>query len=290
METVVRDKADLTVIVLAHNEEGNLPDCLASIAGLGAKAVVVDSGSTDRTRDIALGAGASVVEHPFENYGAQRNWALDNLPLETDWILCLDADERLTPELTAEMVTILSRPSVEYDGYLLNKRTIFMGRWIRHGGQYPSYHLRLFRRGKGRCEDRLYDQHFVVEGPIGRLRHDYLDVIAADLSTWTERHNRWATLEATEIAGDGAGGSTESRVHARLLGTPIERKRFLRVKVYQRLPRFARPFLFWIYSYFLRLGFLDGPEGLVFHTLQRFWFRFLVDAKSLEFDRRRARA
>jgi hypothetical protein len=173
---------------------------------------------------------------------------------------------------------------------MLRKRTIFMGRWLRHGGQYPAYHLRLFRTGRGRCEARLYDQHFVVDGRVGRLRNDYLDVITSDLGTFIARHNRWAGLEAEEIlAGRAAAAGQSPAVKPVLLGTAIERKRFLRARVYQRFPLFARPFLFWFYGYVLRGGFLDGIEGLVFHTLQRFWFRFLIDARIWELQRARPR-
>jgi glycosyltransferase involved in cell wall biosynthesis len=277
----------LSVIVLTRDEEDNLPACLASVRALGAQVFVVDSGSTDRTVEIARAAGCQVVEHPFENYARQRNWAFDHLPIATPWTLCLDADERLTPDLAAEIGAIVSQPDAGHDGYMLRKRTIFMGRWLRHGGQYPAWHLRLFRTGRGRCEARLYDQHFVVDGRIGRLRNDYIDVITSDLGTFISRHNRWAELEAAEILAHSSGAAPQGpTVAPRLTGTAIERRRFLRTRVYQRFPLFVRPFLFWIYGYILRLGFLDGVEGLVFHTLQRFWYRFLVDAKLWELTRK----
>ncbi len=167
---------------------------------------------------------------------------------------------------------------------MMKRRTYFLGRWIRYGGQYPAYHLRLFRSGKGRCEDRLYDQHFIVDGAVAALSNDYIDVITSDLSSWISRHNRWATLEANEITTTNRRDDdvSESVVVPDLFGTPIQRKRFLRTMVYQKFPLFVRPFLFWFYGYVLRLGFLDGMPGLIFHTLQRFWFRFLVDAKIYE--------
>ena len=211
--------------------------------------------------------------HPFENYARQRNWAFDHLPIATPWTLCLDADERLTPELAAEIGARVDEPKARHDGYMLRKRTLFMGRWIRHGGQYPAWHLRLFRSGHGRCEDRLYDQHFVVRGSVGRLDADYIDVITSDLGTFIARHNRWAGLEAREILAANRAASAQ-QVIARLTGTAIERRRFLRTRVYQKFPLLLRPFLFWVYGYLIRLGFLDGVEGLIFHTLQRFWFRF----------------
>ena len=275
----------LSVIILTLNEEANLPVALSSLQGLNCEIFVVDSGSTDRTREIARAAGCHVVEHPFENYAVQRNWAFDRLPIAAPWTLCLDADERLTPELADEIEGTLSKEDSPCDAYMLRKRTIFMGRWIRHGGQYPAWHLRLFRSGHGRCEDRLYDQHFVVRGRVGRLANDYVDVITSDLGTFIARHNRWAELEAREILAAPRAPSLEATVPAQLTGNPIERRRFLRTRVYQRFPLFVRPFLFWFYGYVLRGGFLDGVEGLIFHTLQRFWFRFLIDAKLWELKR-----
>jgi glycosyltransferase involved in cell wall biosynthesis len=283
------DRPMLSVIILTLNEEVNLPLALASLQGLDAEIFVVDSGSTDRSVAIARAAGCQVVEHPFENYALQRNWAFDHLPIRTPWTLCLDADERLTPDLVDEIKATLAQPDRPCAGYMLRKRTIFMGRWLRHGGQYPAWHLRLFRSGRGRCEDRLYDQHFVVRGSVGRLDNDYVDVITSDLGTFIARHNRWAELEAQEIlATSSAARPLHATVTAQLTGTAIERRRFLRTRVYQRFPLFLRAFLFWFYCYVLRLGFLDGTPGLVFHTLQRFWFRFLIDAKIWELRRPRS--
>jgi len=278
----------LSIIILTLNEELNLPECLASIRTLSADIFVIDSGSTDSTRELARASGCHVYEHPFENYAVQRNWALDNLPIKTEWILCLDADERLMPELAAEIVVVLSCEEQEYAGFLINKRSFFLGKWLRYGGQYPSYHLRLFRRGLGRCENRLYDQHFVVNGKLGKLNCDYVDIIATGLTEWTARHNRWATMEALESLNqlNQIDQNKDYVVKPRLFGNPIERKRFFRNKVYQKFPLFVRPFLFWSYGYIFRLGFLDGTAGLIFHTLQRFWFRFLVDAKLYELKRR----
>ena len=274
---------NLSVIILAWNEEVNLPGCLRSLSGLDCDLFVVDSGSTDRTLEIARAAGAKVVEHPFENYSVQRNWSQQNLPIRTTWIMHLDADERLTPELVAEINNKLLEPEIPVDGFLFRKRTIFMGRWIRHGGHYPSYHLRLFRKDKGVCEDRLYDQHFLVNGPVTALTADYLDVVASDIKSWTLRHARWAGFEAQEMMAPSIG---RHRVKADRRGDPIQRKRWLREGVYGRAPLFVRPFIYGFYRYFLRFGFLDGKEGLIFHFLQGCWYRFLIDCEIFERSRR----
>jgi glycosyltransferase involved in cell wall biosynthesis len=292
-------KIPLSVVILTCNEEQNLPDCLKSLKGLDCEVFVVDSGSADQTVQLAKSSGAHVANHHFENYAAQRNWAQQNLPIRSDWVLHLDADERLTPELVAEISEALrAAESTAHgakdkpwqadnaldaiDGFLLRKRTFFMGRWIRHGGHYPSYHLRLFRQGKGFCEERLYDQHFLVDGKIGKLKNDYLDVLTSDLNTWTQRHLRWAELEARELlfADNGNG-----QVRSSFFGNPIERRRWLKTGLYARSPLFIRPLAYWVYRYFLRLGFLDGKEGFIFHFLQGFWFRLLVDIKLDELRR-----
>ncbi len=275
----------VSVVILTYNEELNLPDCLVSLRGLPCEVFVVDSGSTDATCDIARAAGATVVGHPFENYSAQRNWAQQNLPLNSDWVLHLDADERLTPEAVAEIAAVLRNPQSGVDGYMFRKRTVFMGRWIRHGGHYPSYHLRLFRKDRGQCEHRLYDQHFVVNGETATLNNDYIDVLTADLNQWTARHLRWAQLEAEEAMSQVC---EHGRVEARAFGNPIERRRWLRESFYGRWPLFVRPFVYWLYRYFLRLGFLDGPEGLVFHFLQGCWFRLMIDVRLYELRKHRA--
>ena len=272
----------LSVIILTYNEEDNLPACLESLKGLDCEIFVVDSGSTDRTIEIAREAGAKVVGHPFSYYGAQRNWAQKNLAIQTDWVLHLDADERLTPDLVAEIKQALREVPADLSGFLLCKRTIFMNRWISHGGHYPSYHLRLFRKEHGVCEERLYDQHFVVKGKTTQLKNDYIDILTSDLTTWTLRHTRWAELEAQEALRGSNGGP---RVHGRLFGSPIEKRRWLRETLYARSPLFLRAFFYWFYRYFLRLGFIDGREGFIFHFLQGFWYRFLVDAKIYEHRR-----
>jgi glycosyltransferase involved in cell wall biosynthesis len=272
----------LSVIILTYNEEVNLPACLDSLRGLDGDIFVVDSGSSDRTLEIAKAAGATVVEHLFEHYAAQRNWGQQNLPSLGQWLLHLDADERLTPELVTEINQVMHAPPQGIEGFMLRKRTVFMGRWIKHGGHYPSYHLRLLRRDRGSCEERLYDQHFLVNGPVGRLQHDYIDVISSDIGTWTLRHTRWADLEAREIL---SGQHHGPRVRPTLFGTPIERRRWLREGLYVRSPLFARAFLYWFYRYIIRLGFLDGKQGFIFHFLQGLWFRLLVDIKLDELRR-----
>jgi glycosyltransferase involved in cell wall biosynthesis len=283
-------RAPVAAVVLTYNEEKNLPDCLAALAGWVQQLFVVDSGSTDRTVAIAREAGAVVVAHAFEHYGAQRNWAIDHLPVEAPWTLHVDADERITPELRSSITAALASDesrAASVAGFLVSRRTMFMGRWIRHGGHYPAWHLRLMRTGAGRCEDRLYDQHFFVSGAVQKLQGDLIDTLTPDVATFTARHLRWAALEAAEhdTPPEAAG-----RIRGRLAtDNAIEQRRWLR-DWYARLPLFVRPTVYFLYRYFVRLGFLDGRAGLVFHVLQGFWFRFLVDTLILERRLRREEA
>ena len=264
------------VILLSFNSEDTLDATLARARLVSDEIFVVDSFSQDGTVKLAETLGAIVVQHPFEHYGAQRNWAIDNLPITKQWQLHLDADERMDDQLVSEIQKLADEP--EHSAFFLPRYVRFLGRILRHGGMSPTWHLRLFRSGAGRCEDRKYDQHFIVQGgTTGRLSGVLIDDIRMPLSEWTARHNRWADGEVTELDAD----QTTGRLQPALFGSPTERKRFLR-QHYNRLPLFIRPFGLFAYRYFFRLGFLDGTEGLIFWVLQTFWFRFLIDAKIWE--------
>ncbi|MBL8831696.1 MAG: glycosyltransferase family 2 protein [Rhodospirillales bacterium] len=264
----------VSVIVLTFNSAATIGATLDSLAGLTDDVHVVDSGSTDETRAIAAARGAKIVEHPFENYGAQRNWAIANLPLAHEWQLHLDADERLSPGLKEEIESILShRIHDAIGGFYIPRLVRFQGRMIRRGGMYPIYHMRLFRTGRGRCEARKYDQHFQADGQTPKLVHPMIDDIRLSLTEWTARHNRWADAEVDEILNPGGEG-----VIGPGSGDPVAEKRRAR-GLYYSAPMFLRAFALFFYRYVLRRGFLDGKEGLIFYVLQTFWFRFLVDAK-----------
>ena len=267
----------LSVIVLTFNAEATLDATLTSARQVSDDVHVVDSGSSDGTLAIAEKHGAHTVSHPFENYGKQRNWAIDTLPLKHGWQLHLDADERLSPELSARINALRNAFPADIDGYFLPRLTHFLGHPIRHGGMYPIWHMRLFRNGKGRCEDRRYDQHFIVEGATARVDAPMIDDVRMALTEWTARHNRWSDAEVVELLEPTAEGV----IAGKLGGNPIEQKRALRGG-YNSAPLFLRALGLFIYRYVLRLGFLDGMPGLIFFVLQTFWFRFLVDSKIYE--------
>jgi glycosyltransferase involved in cell wall biosynthesis len=274
-----------SVIILTLNEEVNLSVCLESLDGLDAEVLVVDSGSTDRTREIALGFGARVVQHPFETQARQINWALNNVPSTAPWIIRLDADERLTPELREELKSIVAAAPEAVTAFLVKRRVYFWGRWIRHGGYYPTWLLRIWRTRKGRAEDMWMDEHVrVSDGEIRRLTGDIIDENRKGLAFWIEKHNGFSDREVREIV------AATSRTSARAIGGQAARRRFMKQTVYARTPRFLRAFLYWWFRYFVLLGFLDGKAGFVFHFLQGFWYRLVVDAKLYELERSRLQA
>jgi glycosyltransferase involved in cell wall biosynthesis len=274
-------ETQLAVVILTFNEELNLPACLAGLAGLPCAVYVVDSGSTDGTLEIALSNGAQVLNHPFVSHARQWQWALANLPSRPSWILGLDADQRLTPELRAELIALFgpgaSAPP-DVAGFYLRRRQVFRGRWIRHGGYYPKYLLKLFRSDAVFLDERdLMDHHFYVHGRVCKLEGDLIEanVKEDEISFWIDKHNRYAALHAREELLKRSS-IEPGPLRPAVLGTPDQRTLVLK-HLWYRLPLYVRPFLYFVYRYFCRAGFLDGKEGLIFHVLQGFWYRLLVD-------------
>lgn len=275
---------DVTVIILTLNEEIHLERCIRSVQPFAHNVIVVDSGSTDRTREITQSLGAHWYQNPWVNYASQLNWALDHTKIETGWVMRLDADEYVTPELACEIADRLVGLEPAITGVALRRRVYFMGRWIRHGGYYPIVLLRLLRTGGGRCEERWMDEHLQVDsGRVITFEHDFVDDNLRTLTWWTSKHNDYATREAVDLL-NLRHGFLELR-HTELAGQ-ARGKRWLKQNVYARLPQGIRPIFYFFYRYFLCLGLLDGYEGFLFHTLQGFWYRFLVDAKVYEIERR----
>ena len=269
----------ISVVILTYNEEINIGACLESVKDLSDDIIIVDSGSTDNTLAIVANYSTSVYHHAFENYSKQRNWALEQVNAKYPWILNLDADHRLTKEVINELKErFIKGIPPHINGFMASRRTMFLGRWIRHGGHYPVYHGILFRKGFGACENKEYDQHFVIQGESEVLKGDVIDIITDSLTTFISRHNKWATLEANDILNMA---QKEGKIKPDKHGNVMEQRRYQRMKYYS-YPIFWRVFLYSFYRYIIKRGFLDGKPGLIFHFLQGFWFRFLVDAKIYE--------
>jgi len=277
----------VSVIILTYNEELNLKNCLKSLENWADEIFIVDSYSTDKTMEIARKYGCEIIQREFKNQAEQFNWALDNLKIKSDWILRLDADEYLTNELKNEITETLQRnsasspcDSAQINGYYLNRRIIFMARWLKHAGVYPLWLLRLFRKGKARSEYKEIDEHIVLlEGKAENLKNDFIHDNKNSLYWWIQKHNDYSTREVETIL------NLTSEIPA--LGGQPARKRWLKEKFYYRLPLFWRAFIYFHYRYFFGLGFLDGKQGLIYHFLRIYWYRFLLDAKIYEYRKKK---
>jgi glycosyltransferase involved in cell wall biosynthesis len=270
---------DTTVIILTKNEETDIERCIRSVEGWVKRIVIVDSGSTDRTVEIAERLGVEIVRHePFVDYGRQFNWAIDNLRIKTTWVFRLDADEVITPELRKELEKELEHHATDdVSGFMMRYKVEFMGRYLMHGGFYPFQKITIFKYGKGRFEERAMGEHIVLsEGRCVYLKNDAIHHTLKTLDLYINKHNWYATREVQDYFDVRSG-----RENALLDGQPEKAKK-LRDGLYYRLPMFLRARLFFWYRYYLRLGFLDGTPGYIFAFMQAYWYRTLVDAKLYE--------
>jgi glycosyltransferase involved in cell wall biosynthesis len=278
----------VSVIVPVRNEAGNLPRCLESLRGVG-EIYVIDSQSSDDTAEIARSFGATVVQfHYAGGWPKKRQWAMDTLPLPYDWVLLVDADEALTPELADEIRQAIQDP--RFDGYYIRLQMFFLGRVLRHGGA-GFYKLSLFRRGKGRFECRLKDQdlsmadmevheHVIVPGNSGQLKNPLLHHNVESISRYIQKHDEYSNWDA-RVWLEGEANSAE--LPPSLFGSQAQRRRWLRKRLFA-LP--GSSLLLFIYRYFFRLGFLDGVPGLIYCGFQGLQF-FHIKAKIYELRSRK---
>ncbi|MFB2973953.1 glycosyltransferase family 2 protein [Aerosakkonema sp. BLCC-F183] len=280
--TATPSKIPVSVLIPAKNEEANLPACLESVA-LADEVFVVDSQSSDRSVEIAESYGAKVVQFYFNGrWPKKKNWALDNLPFHNEWVLIVDCDERITPELWSEIAAAIQNP--DYNGYYINRRVYFLGQWIRYGGRYPDWNLRLLKHEKGRYEnlktedvpntgDNEVHEHVILKGQVGYLKNDMLHIDFRDIYQWLERHNRYSNWEARLYLNFLMGKDDLETINddserlnrfIRIIRNPVQRKRFLR-KVWVWLP--FKPALRFMITYIIQLGFLDGRAGYIYARL-----------------------
>jgi glycosyltransferase involved in cell wall biosynthesis len=272
----------LSVLVTTRNEEANVERCLRSVHGLADQVFVLDSESTDGTVEIAR----RYAEVQTLAYDHSRiipwifQWGLDNLPLRNDWVLILEADQAVTPELREEIAALLARPdAVREDGFYIRRRQIFRGKPLRFGGYGSKVLLKLFRRSRSGLDPVEQDTRVYVRGPVGRLRAplEEWNVKEDSIQFYLQKHLRYAEAFAREEFERRRGG-TPWKTAPRLFGTPDERILWMKSRYY-RMPLYLRPFLYFLYRYFFLLGILDGKTGLIFHFLQAFWFRLIVDVR-----------
>jgi glycosyltransferase involved in cell wall biosynthesis len=266
-------KIPVSVLIPAKNEEANLGACLESLKRAD-EVFVVDSQSSDRSLEIAKSYGANVVQFHFNGrWPKKKNWSLENLIFRHEWVLIVDCDERIPPELWEEIALAIENPN--YDGYYLNRKVFFLGKWIRYGGKYPDWNLRLFKHKQGRYEnlnteeirntgDNEVHEHVILEGSVGYLKNDMLHIDFRDIYHWLERHNRYSNWEARVYLNLLNGKDDSGTIGANLFGDAVQRKRFLK-KLWVRLP--FKPTLRFILFYMIRLGFLDGKAGYIYGRL-----------------------
>lgn len=273
----------IAALILTYNEEKHITRCINSLKDVCEEIFVIDSFSKDKTVEISKILGAKVYQHPFENQARQFNWAIKNCPITSDWIWRVDADEYIEPALAEKVVISLPHVSLDVNGIYVNKKIVFMGRSLLHGGWYPAQQIKIIRKGYGTSEDKWMDEHLIIfSGTTISIDGDQTDENLNDLSWWTQKHNNYSNREAVNMLLMEYGMNNQGEeVASKLFGTDAERKRWLKMK-YVRAPLFLRPFINFFIRYILKAGFLDGKQGFIWHFLQGFWYRFLVDAKIYE--------
>ena len=270
----------LSIFVLTYNSESDIETCLQSIAGWADELFIVDSFSTDKTIELAKKYTQNIHFHKFENFAAQRNWALENLPIRNDWALHLDADESLTPELKSEISELIPNNTNGLDGFYIKRRFVFLNRWLRYGGNYPQTELRLWRHNLVRVIDAGALEYIAVRGRVGTLQHDMIHENRRGLSAWVTKVNMVSDWDAEEFMT----GSGNARLMAVDDSEYVElgKTRWLRIHVWNRLPLVLRPFLLFFFRYIIKLGFLDGTAGFIYCSLMHYWYYFLISSKVKE--------
>ncbi len=267
---------DLTAIILTKNEEKNIQRCIDSVKNIAKRIVVVDSFSTDNTVNIVKSNGVEVYEHEFINYGRQFQWAIDNTNIDTKWIFRFDADERLTKESAAELSKLCrENENTDVNGIIFTLEVTFLGKKLKHGGTYPFKKLCIFKKNMGYMEERSMDEQIIlksgrcVEMKCVSEHNDF-----RDLSYWISKHNWYASRAAKDYFDHLQNDDDYSD-----LDFTCKLRRVIKYKVYYKMPMRIRCWMYFIYRYWIRLGFLDGKEGFLYAFFQAYWYRLLIDAK-----------
>lgn len=273
--------AQFSFIILTYNEEQHLPRLLQSISGLNAPIFILDSGSTDRTVEIGDSFGAQFLQNKFENHPKQWDYALKNFLIQTPWVIGLDADQIITDELKNKLLAFRDEDYKNINGIYFNRKNFFKGKWLKYGGYYPFFMLKMFRYGVGYSDlNENMDHRFIAPGETlvwkdGIILEENLK--ENNISFWIEKHNRYSDLVAMEEVERMQQMRSQS-VQPHFWGSPNERKAWFK-SLWFKLPRYVRPLLYFTYRMIFKLGILDGRTGIIFHFLQGFWFRLIVDIK-----------
>lgn len=278
--------ASITAIILTFNEEQHIARCIESLKANVERVCVVDSFSSDRTIEIAKGLGADVFQNPWKNYATQFQWGLENCDVRTKWTMRIDADEYLEPALQRNLKDYMTNDRTDVDAIYLRRKIVFMGQSITHGFFYPSMMLRIWKTGKGSIEQRWMDEHIILGNPrTETIDGDLIDENLNELTWWVSKHNGYATREVFDMIATMENNSAANYNTPNAMTGQAARKRFLKEKVYARLPSNLRASFYFFYRYILGFGFLDGKAGFYFHFMQAYWYRTLVEAKLFELQR-----
>lgn len=277
--------SNLSVIILTYNEELHISRCIKSLESVTGEIFVVDSFSTDNTVQIATSLGATVVQHTWKNYSDQFQWALENCPIKTEWIMRLDADEYIDNVMSSCLNATLQDASDNTSGFICNLRNVFLGKIIKFGGYDPLKLLRIWRYKAGRIESRWMDEHITLDYGItsfvsGQILHNNLN----NTHWWTAKHNNYANREMIDILVRKYNLFSPDESVKNTDNFSAKFKRAVKENIYNNLPLFFRPTLYFFYRYFLFLGFLDGKAGFAYHFFQAYWYRCLVDVRVLEVE------
>lgn len=278
----------ISFLILTHNESLHIERCISSLQKVSSKIFVIDSYSSDDTVDICKRMGADVYQRPWKNYADQFQWGLDNCPFDTNWVMRMDADEYLEQDLINEIPAVLSNVSVNVSGFYVRRKYYFLGKWVKHGAVYPLNLLRIWRTGKGRIENRWMDEHIVLDGSsnTSQLQGHIVDDNLNNTRWWTDKHNKYADREMIDILDKKYNlFLSDDSLKADVDSSQAKLKRMVKEGLYNRLPIFVRPLMYFLYRFFIRLGFLDGASGFAFHFFQGYWYRSLVDLRVYEAER-----
>ena len=286
LELAVLNKPDISVIILTYNEELHIERCIRNLFPIAQEIFIVDSFSTDKTVRIAESLGVKVLQNPFINQSIQFQWGLDNCSIQTSWVMRMDADEYLEQPLIEEIIHKFPEIPNNINGIYLKRKHHFLGRWIKHGDRYPLELLRIWKMGKAHIENRWMDEHIVLDtGNAVTFDGDFVDDNLNTVEWFIEKHNRYASREMVDLINYRYQLFERDKSIDEAKTGQAKIKRIVKESLYNKLPLFVRPVLYFFYRYFLRLGFLDGPEGFAYHFMQGMWYRCLVDLKCLEAER-----
>lgn len=278
---------DLSVIILTYNEEIHIRRCIENIYPIAKEIFIIDSFSTDATLSIAMEYDkVHVLQNKWVNYATQFNYALENAPIETKWVLRLDADEYLTDELKVELGEKVSGLDDDVTGIIFPLRRVFLGRTIRRGMNQVKL-LRMFKYGKAHSEVRFMDEHIeLLEGRAVEFNNEFADDNLNNLSWWTQKHVGYAIREAVDLLDMEYDLTGAAEKDGNIVISEQARSKRMAKHKYSKQPLFWRSFAYFVYRYFFKLGFLEGKEGFLWHFLQGWWYRTLVDAKIFEIKKK----